>query len=490
MLAENPLLDLLHCTRPVLEYLLPPERDNDLQRRVEKAFLKQRKYSLVASAFDADIVFVVEGLYLYRPRGARIADAGSFVVARPGEARKANLLVGCGAVAVPRAVYEKDPTDGAALLAARFWEGVAVVGGTSNPTTPPSPEDLVRQFHRAKNTESRDSPRLCAVSPLPNLSASPAAAPRRTQPVLKTTHAGAPPPAPADPPPGGGEPAFKIDVALVSVPVIATDAQGRFVSGLRDSNFKLFEDGVEQKIDRVLPAAAPFNVALMLDTSDSTRFTHGEIQHAALAFVRALRSEDRVMVVSFDLRVYLDSEFTGDQAQLRRAILQTRMGASTRLYDAVKLVVTERLAQIPERKAVVLLSDGVDSSSRLLGAPETLSIIQESNVLVYAIQYDSASRPAAAPQRVYYSKSVYAKATRYLEALTAESGGRIFRAKSLTSIDAAFSMIADELRQQYTICYYPSRPASDGSLRRIQVFVDVPEVKIRARKAYRALGPR
>jgi len=220
----------------------------------------------------------------------------------------------------------------------------------------------------------------------------------------------------------------------------------------------------------------------MLDTSGSTTFTHEQIQQSALKFVEILIPEDRVMIVSFDLRVYLDSEFTADRDQLHRAILQTHLGASTRLYDAVELVVADRLVQIPERKAIVLFSDGVDNASRLVGAWETLSTVQESNVLVYAIQYDS----AAAPQGRYYSKSAYADVTQYLEALTSESGGRSFQAKTLKSLDAAFSMIADELRQQYTICYYPSRPANDGSFRRIQVFVDAPEVRIRARKGYRA----
>lgn len=281
--------------------------------------------------------------------------------------------------------------------------------------------------------------------------------------------------------PGTGN-AIRVNVSLVTVPVVASDVNGQFVPDLTRGNFQLFENGRQQRIDRVIPEAEPFHVALILDVSNSTYLKHVDIQTAALEFVQALRPDDRVMVLSFGSRVSLDSEFTTDRNQLRDAIVRTRVFGGTRLYDAVDLAVTERFNRIQGRKAVVLFTDGVDTLSRLATSASTLVRIEESDVLVYVIQYDT-ERDIRGMGRS--TDAEYARGDIYLHDLSGGSGGRLFNASTAPSLKGAFAQIAEELRHQYTICYYPDEAAGDGSYRTIRVTVDRPDVRIRARKGYR-----
>jgi Mg-chelatase subunit ChlD len=194
-----------------------------------------------------------------------------------------------------------------------------------------------------------------------------------------------------DPAQGAGDDdsTIKIDTTLVTIPVTVLDRDGKYIPNLTKRNFQLWEDDIQQEISDFTSVEVPFNVVLLLDTSRSTVFRLEDIQRAAVAFVEQLRPEDRVMVVSFDDKVYVDSEFTSDRARLRRAIYQTRTGGGTKLYDAVDLVISERLNRVDGRKAIVLFTDGVDTTSRLANAASTLEQVEESDVLVYPIRYDT-----------------------------------------------------------------------------------------------------
>jgi Ca-activated chloride channel family protein len=292
----------------------------------------------------------------------------------------------------------------------------------------------------------------------------------------------------------------KLNTALVSVPVIVTDRDGKFIPNLTEKSFTLYEENVRQSIDNFSSVEVPFNVALILDTSGSTRFKLEEIQEAALSFIDQLRDQDRVMIVSFDSHVYIDSEFTNDRKKLRKAILQTRTGGATRLYDSIDLVLTERLAKMTGRKAIVLFTDGVDTGSKLATGLSTIDLVEESGVLLYAIQYDTkedvrrGSGTARGGSRSVTiqiptsgaSEEEYRRADRYMRELVDHSGARLYKADLLGDVKQAFQRIADELRHQYTISYYPSNDRRDGSYRRIRVVVDQSNVAVRARKGYRA----
>jgi Ca-activated chloride channel homolog len=298
---------------------------------------------------------------------------------------------------------------------------------------------------------------------------------------------------------------LKLNTALVNVPVIVTDRDGKYVPNLAAKHFEIYEDDVKQSIDNFKSTEVPFNVVLMLDTSGSTRFKIEEMQESALTFVEHLRPQDRVMIVSFDSQVYVDSEFTSDRRQLRKAILLTQTGGGTRLFDAVDLVLTERLEKINGRKAIVLFSDGVDTMSRLATPLSTIDLVEESDVLFYAVQYDTREDV----RRGFFtmgggrggtiirsgipssgtSEEDYRRANRYLREVVDRSGARLYKADMLGDANQAFRNIAEELRHQYTLSYYPANDKRDGAYRRIRVVVNHPSITniaVRARKGYRA----
>lgn len=331
---------------------------------------------------------------------------------------------------------------------------------------------------------------------------------------------------------------IKIDTSLVSIPVTALDRGGRYVPFLKKEDFRVYEDGVEQEVADFTSVTMPLHVVLLLDTSRSTAFKHEDIQTAAVAFVEQLRGDDQVMVVSFDDRVYLDCEFTSDRARLRRAIYGTRIGGSTKLYEAVDLVVNERLKRIEGRKAIVLFTDGVDTTSKGVRARDTIEAVEESDVVVFPVQYntedqiyggrggqrnpgglppiinwpqprggrgggrgrwpllqlmplqqwDNAQFPGGQwPQRGQ-NRGEYESASEYLRQLADRSGGRLYRAETLGNVHSAFASIAEELRYQYALSYYPSNTAQDGTYRRVRVQAKLSNIVVRAREGYRAKG--
>ena len=181
---------------------------------------------------------------------------------------------------------------------------------------------------------------------------------------------------------------LKIDTNLVIVPVIATDINGLYIPNLKQDEFEIYEDDVKQEIRNFGTVSVPFHVVLMLDTSASTKEKLGSIQQAATAFVEQLQSADRVKVISFSDSVQELNEFTNDRASLRSAILKTRSGEGTKLYDAFELALSS-IRRIPGRKAIVLFSDGVDWHSDSASLDGTLRGLDEEGVIVYPIRYNT-----------------------------------------------------------------------------------------------------
>ena len=304
----------------------------------------------------------------------------------------------------------------------------------------------------------------------------------------------------------------RIDTNFVTVPVSVLDRQGRFISDLRREQFSLLENGVEQRIAHFEPTEKPFTVALVLDTSGSTLFHLWEIKEAAIAFAKQLRPQDRVLVVTFDEMVLLLTEATNDSNVVTQVIQQNaRTGFSTRLYDAVDLVIKERLNKIEGRKAIVLFTDGLDTASYQATYQSTLGDVDERDVLIYPIQYDTRDTPGQRPSnvtvvtqssgswpnskstsRVIYSnptvqgptKEDYERADQYLHFLADKTGGRLYQANDRTQLADAFTKIAQELRYQYSIGYYPQTALQSGERRVIRVRVDQPNLAVRARESY------
>ncbi|HET9788484.1 MAG TPA: VWA domain-containing protein, partial [Pyrinomonadaceae bacterium] len=308
----------------------------------------------------------------------------------------------------------------------------------------------------------------------------------------------------------------RIDTNLVTVPVSVLDRDGRFISDLRREQFNVSENGVEQKIAYFESTEKPFTVALLLDTSGSTFFHLWEIKEAAINFAKQLRPQDRVLIVTFDRLVMLLTEATNDQKVITEVVQRNAItGFSTRLYDAIELVIKARLNKIDGRKAIVLFTDGVDTASYQATYQSTLREVEELDALIYPVQYDTTDFvaaqtrtnativtttitgrhfPARSSSRVTYgnpkasgpgtSIGDYKLADQFLHQLATKTGGRLYAANDRTQLSDAFSKIAEELRHQYSLGYYPQATLQCGERREIKVRVDQPNVAVRARDSY------
>lgn len=181
---------------------------------------------------------------------------------------------------------------------------------------------------------------------------------------------------------------LKTDTDLVTVPVVATDRGGIYITDLRQEDFAVTEDGVPQQIAFFGKVAAPFHVVLVLDTSASTQEKLRDIQKAAIAFVEQLQSADRVKVISFDERVKDHNEFTSNREVLSNAIYSTKPGSGSKVYDAVELALNT-VRKIRGRKAIVMFTDGMDWHSDTASFDGTLRWLDEEGVVFYPIRYDT-----------------------------------------------------------------------------------------------------
>ena len=296
------------------------------------------------------------------------------------------------------------------------------------------------------------------------------------------------------------EEVVKVETNLITIPVSVYERSGVYVGDLRQTDFKIFEDGVEQEIAYFGNTSQPFTVVLLIDTSSSTEFKIEEIQQAAIAFVEQLNAEDRVMVIAFDSSVNVLTDFTSDRRQIHQAIRKTRFGGGTRLYDAVRTSLTKQLAKVNGRKAIVLFTDGVDTQSGT-SLEKTLEQAEEADSMIFPIYYNTylenrgigtggvMSTPPIIgnpPGMTGLPTSAdYARGRAYLESLAQMTGGKMFRAESTVGgLNAAFAGIAKELRSQYSIGYYPAAEGTPGQRRQIRVRVKRSNVAVRARDSY------
>jgi VWFA-related protein len=286
----------------------------------------------------------------------------------------------------------------------------------------------------------------------------------------------------------------KVDTNLVTIPVSVYDRNGVYIPNLRQSDFKIFEDGKEQEIAYFGRTDVPFTVILLLDTSPSTEYKIDQIRDAARAFVQKLGPQDTVMVIEFAWNVHVLCEPTQDRAIINKAIGKADFGDGTSLYDAVDYSLRKRMNQIQGRKAIVLFTDGVDTTSGKSSYDKTLALAEESDSLIFPIYYNTYNDMRGQmgstwppifgqPQVRPPSAADYALGKKYLEDLAAYTGGRVFRPES-GGLNAAFEGIAEELRSQYSLGYVPGETGKPGQRKAIKVRVNLPNVAVRARDSY------
>lgn len=304
-----------------------------------------------------------------------------------------------------------------------------------------------------------------------------------------------------------------VSTDLVTIPVKILDKNGRFVGGLTKENFKVFEDNAEKEIVYFSNEQEPFTVALVLDMSYSAKFKAEEIQAAAFEFINQLRPQDKVMVVSFDEEIYVHCEPTNNRKILQNAVRETKISYGTSVYDAMDLTI-RKLKGIEGRKAIVLFSDGVDTSSKKSFEVSNLSDALELDALIYPIQYDTFNEVQAMKNQTIIvpptqpipsknknplpiptssigqpsdkgtTREEYNRADQYLNELAYRTGGRLYPASTTTNLSNAFSKIASELREYYSIGIYPREDAEKGKKYRIKVRVDREGLAVKARDSY------
>jgi VWFA-related protein len=323
---------------------------------------------------------------------------------------------------------------------------------------------------------------------------------------------------------------FRSGVTVVRVPFTVADDNGRAIIDISPSELHLFEDGVEQRIDTILPASASTSLALLLDLSDSMRQYRQDLRFAALTLSDMLRPADRLLVASFDTRVRVLAEFTRDPGALKRAAVADPPPSlgGTRLYDAIDLVSEDRLRDVDGRAAMVVVTDGIDTHSRIVDAAGARDAIDDANIAVYVIRYDTSDTPGqlpfgvtlgssgapkvrppgvapkpdpknpapgpqggrwlVVPDEVVNGAAIQNEADQFLARLSTTSGGRMYYAPAGTDLRELFASMIEELSRQFTICYYPANAKADGTYRQINVTIDRPGHTVRSRKGYRARG--
>jgi Ca-activated chloride channel homolog len=310
-------------------------------------------------------------------------------------------------------------------------------------------------------------PRLCAQIPVPN-----------------------PPPPP--PPPGSAQAAaqseqskhLKSVVDLVVLHATVVDEKGSFVPELKADNFRVFEDKVEQKISVFSTEDIPVTLGLIIDNSGSMKEKRPQVNAAALSFVRTSNPADEVFVVNFNDEYYLDldEDFTSNPQELHEALEKIDTRGSTALYDAIVGSLDHLKKGHKDKRVLLVITDGDDDASRE-SFSYTLKAAVESNAVIYAIGVFSDDDRKN-------QKKMVRKSKKDLTDLTEATGGLAFFPERLEDVDPVCAQVARDIRNQYTLGYYPTNTATDGSFRAVKVDLVPPKgrgkLALRTRSGYYA----
>jgi Ca-activated chloride channel homolog len=277
---------------------------------------------------------------------------------------------------------------------------------------------------------------------------------------------------------------YSVDVDLVMMYASVFDKNGHFVGGVKKDNFKIYEDGIEQRIDRFSQEDVPISMGILLDLSGSMRGKIDQINKAASAFIRASNPQDQVFLIGFNDEVELLQDFTSDIDEITDALDNTVVMGGTALYDSIYLGVQKSHTGSRVKKAVVVITDGEDRDS-YYKLDELIAKVQEMDVQVFSVGFLNDMPDKGIFGR--FSKSVPEKAHDALTRISEETGGKAFFPDKLTDIHTIVSEIAAELRNQYSIGYFSSNAARDGSFRRVKielVGVNTATNHVRSRRGY------
>src|SRR5262245_3315132 len=252
---------------------------------------------------------------------------------------------------------------------------------------------------------------------------------------------------------------ISVEVDRVNVYLTVADKKGRLITNLNRDNFSVFEDGIEQVITNFSRETdVPLTIVLIMDTSGSVRDKLQFEKQAAIEFLNAVlrRNRDKAAVFTFDSSIDLRQDYTDDLAQLGQSLIHTHAGGGTRLYDALSVALREKLTGTEERKAIILLTDGNDNSSRS-SPQQVVAAAQRDSVSIYAISMNghgmmnTGIRPEDAD-----------RCDKLLGMFSEETGGKAFFPATLKDLPKYFKRIKEELRSQYSLAYRSTNRKKDG----------------------------
>jgi Ca-activated chloride channel homolog len=290
-----------------------------------------------------------------------------------------------------------------------------------------------------------------------------------------------------------GQQGFQIgvEVGLVTVPVTVRKQGGGFVKGLPQSAFRILEDGVEQEIVLFAQEGVPTRIAIVLDSSGSVRSEWGSIKYATRKFVENLKPEDQFALVTFNIETRLKMDWGNKSDRLDPVLTSVYCKDNTNLWDTIWVVSNEVFKGITEKKAMIIMTDGLDNASSV-SYKEALDAAVHSEAAAYVV-----SKTEAVRQMILYEQSaagyyrsipaeVFVQADLALRKLAYETGGRVLYPNSFGQLDNIYAEVDEELRSQYTLGYVSTNKLKDGTYRRIQVAVAAPDAMASARPGYYA----
>ncbi len=300
---------------------------------------------------------------------------------------------------------------------------------------------------------------------------------------------------------------IRVQVEMVSLPVVVTGRNGEYITDLAKEDFRVYEDGILQDIAAFAAVEEPISVALVLDTSNSTELQLTRIKNEAIRFARLLREDDGLAILSFDDQVILWEHFDIYRKKNPDVIHQIKPGGLSAVYEAVWVTLEQVLKQEYGRKAMVLFSDGKDTRSTTASKEETLQLARKTEATIYCIYFNTSQdrnrrrprifRPMMKSSQLRISltqwppiggneRSEDAAGLQYMLNLAKCSGGILVDATRADDLGSAFGKIAKELSSQYSLGYYPRNPDHDGRFHRVEVKITRPGLSARTKEGYYA----
>jgi len=304
-------------------------------------------------------------------------------------------------------------------------------------------------------------------------------------PILSAPSLPPPPPTPGQQ--AGSDHKLKQATELVVLHVTVADDRGQFVADLPKGNFKVYEQNIEQNLSFFSREDVPVTMGLVIDNSGSMRDKRDQVNAAAMTFVRTSNPQDEAFVVNFNDEYYLDTdgEFTSDQANLHDALSRIETRGSTALYDAVIGSLAHLKKGHKDKRILLLVTDGDDTASEKT-FEDAIKAAEESNATIYAIGVYSEDDLEHDKKTVRHSKKI-------LEQLAEATGGLAYFPAQLDQVTPICEQVAREIRNQYTLGYYPTNTAHDGTFRPVAVKVIPPngrgKLSVRTRTGYFAPKP-